>query len=40
MQWSDVSFTPSSRVLRQFALLVLVVFGSLAAWFVLAFDIA
>ena len=33
MQWSDVSFTPSSRVLRQFATLVLVVFGGLAAWY-------
>ena len=33
MQWSDISFTPSSRVLRQFAALVLVVFGGLAVWY-------
>ena len=33
MQWSDVSFTPSTRVLRQFAVLVLVVFGGLAVWY-------
>ncbi len=33
MQWSEVSFTPSSRVLRQFAALFLVVFGGLAAWY-------
>ena len=33
MQWSDVSFRPSQRVLRQFAALVLVVFGGAAAWF-------
>ena len=38
MQWSDVSFTPTSRVLRQFALLVLVVFGSLAAWYGIVRD--
>ena len=33
MQWSDISFTPSSRVLRQFAALVLIVFGGLAVWY-------
>ena len=33
MLWSDVSFTPSSRVLRQFSALVLVVFGGLAVWY-------
>ncbi len=33
MQWSDISFAPTSRVLRQFAALVLVVFGGLAAWY-------
>ena len=38
MQWSDVSFAPSSRVLRQFAALVLVVFGSLAGWYGLVRD--
>ena len=32
MQWSDISFTPSSRTLRQFAGLVLVVCGGLAVW--------
>lgn len=38
MQWSDLSFTPSSRVLRQFAVLVLVVFGSLSAWYGIVRD--
>ena len=33
MQWSDVSFTPSSRMLRQFAGLLFIVFGGLAVWF-------
>lgn len=33
MQWSDVPFRPSRRVLRQFAALVLVVFGGAAVWF-------
>lgn len=33
MQWSDVSFRPSSRVLRQFAVLVFAVFGGLAVWY-------
>jgi hypothetical protein len=32
MKWSDISFTPSSRKLRQFAGLALVVFGGLAIW--------
>ena len=32
MQWSDISFAPSSRVLRQFAALILVMFGGLAVW--------
>ena len=33
MQWSDVSFTPSSRMLRQFAGLLIVVFGGIAVWY-------
>ncbi len=32
MQWSDVTKAPSSKMLRQFAGLWLVVFGGLAAW--------
>ena len=32
MQWSDVTKPPSDKMLRQFAGLCLVVFGSLAAW--------
>lgn len=32
MQWSDISFQPTSRVLRQFAGLWLVFFGVLACW--------
>jgi hypothetical protein len=32
MRWSDISFTPSSRILRQFAGIWLVFFGCLAAW--------
>jgi hypothetical protein len=30
MQWSDIQFNPSTRTLRQFAGLLLVVFGALA----------
>jgi hypothetical protein len=32
VQWSDIQFRPSARVLRQFAGLWLVSFGALAAW--------
>ena len=32
MQWSDVTATPSRKMLRQFAGLFLVVFVTLAAW--------
>jgi hypothetical protein len=32
MQWSDISFQPSSRTLRQFAAFWLVFFGGLAGW--------
>lgn len=32
MQWSDVSFQPSRKTLRQFACLWLAFFGGLAAW--------
>lgn len=32
MRWSDIDRTPSSRKLRQFAALCLVVFGGLALW--------
>ncbi|MEW4568960.1 SxtJ family membrane protein [Tautonia sp. JC769] len=32
MQWSDLSFRPDRRMLRQFAGLWLLVFGGLAAW--------
>jgi len=32
MRWSDVNLKPNDRMLRQFALLCLVVFGALAAW--------
>ncbi len=32
MRWSDIDRTPSSRTLRQFAALCLVVFGGLALW--------
>ncbi len=32
MQWSDISFAPPSRTLRQFAGLWLVFFSALAAW--------
>ena len=32
MQWSDISFAPSSRTLRQFAGLLIIVFGGLAGW--------
>jgi len=32
MQWSDVTKAPSTKMLRQFAGLSLVVFGGLAAW--------
>jgi len=32
MQWSDVIKPPSSRMLRQFAGLCLVIFGGLAIW--------
>jgi hypothetical protein len=33
MRWSDIPFTPSSRTLRQFAALLLVIFGGLACWY-------
>lgn len=32
MQWSDISFRPPARTLRQFAALWIVFFGGLAAW--------
>jgi Saxitoxin biosynthesis operon protein SxtJ len=32
MRWSDIPFSPSSRVLRQFAGLWLAFFGGIAAW--------
>ena len=32
MQWSDIQFDPSRKVLRQFAGLCLLVFGGLALW--------
>ncbi len=32
MQWSDISFAPSSRTLRQFAGLWIIFFGGLACW--------
>ena len=32
MQWSDITRAPTSRMLRQFGALCLVVFGALAAW--------
>jgi hypothetical protein len=32
MRWSDIAFAPSSRILRQFAGLWLVVFMGLACW--------
>jgi hypothetical protein len=32
MRWSDIPFSPSSRLLRQFAGLWLVFFGGVAAW--------
>jgi hypothetical protein len=32
MRWSDIPFSPSSRMLRQFAGLWLAFFGGLAAW--------
>jgi hypothetical protein len=32
MQWSDFSFTPASRTLRQFALIWLIFFSGLACW--------
>src|SRR5262245_26479209 len=32
MQWSDISFAPPSRILRQFAGLWLIFFGGLACW--------
>lgn len=32
MRWSDVPFSPSSRILRQFASLWLVVFSAIAFW--------
>lgn len=36
MNWSDVTRAPSTRILRQFAALSLVIFGGLAAWRVAA----
>lgn len=32
MQWSDISFQPAPRILRQFAAIWIVFFGGLAAW--------
>ena len=32
MHWSDISFSPSNKVLRQFAGLWLLFFGALAVW--------
>jgi hypothetical protein len=32
MQWSDISFKPSARTLRQFAGLWIVFFGGMACW--------
>ena len=32
MQWSDISFDPARKTLRQFAGLCLVVFGAMALW--------
>src|SRR5258706_60232 len=32
MQWSDIPWTPTSRVLRQFAVLWLLALGGLACW--------
>jgi hypothetical protein len=32
MQWSDISFTPENRTLRQFAALWIAVFGAMAIW--------
>ncbi len=32
MQWTDISFDPPRRTLRQFAGLALIVFGGLAGW--------
>jgi Saxitoxin biosynthesis operon protein SxtJ len=32
MQWSDVSFSPGSRTLRQFALLWIAFWGGMALW--------
>jgi hypothetical protein len=32
MQWSDIDFRPSTRTLRQFAVLWLLFFGGLAIW--------
>ena len=32
MQWSDIPFRPTTRTLRQFAVLWLVFFGGLAIW--------
>jgi hypothetical protein len=32
MQWSDISFTPSTRTLRQFAGIWVLFFGGLACW--------
>ena len=38
MQWSDVSSAPSTRTLRQFAGLLMVVLGGFAAWQGLVHD--
>ena len=32
MRWSDIPFSPSTKTLRQFAALCLVIFGTVAAW--------
>ena len=38
MQWSDISFTPSARMLRQFAGLLMLVCAGFAAYYGLARD--
>jgi Saxitoxin biosynthesis operon protein SxtJ len=38
MRWSDISFDPSQRMLRQFAWLFLACFGGMALWQILVKD--
>jgi hypothetical protein len=38
MQWSDISFAPTSRTLRQFAGIWVVFFGAMACWQAFACD--